>query len=46
MEGDLDQKEIDIIKAQIEKKDWGYKCKDEPMCSHCDKHYVREESME
>ena len=37
MEGDLDQKEIDIIKSQIEKKDWGYKCKDEPMCSHCDK---------
>ena len=37
MTGELDQTEIDIVKKQHEKKDWGYKCKDEPMCSHCDK---------
>ena len=41
MVGELDQSEIDIIKKQHEKKDWGYKCKDEPMCSHCDKALCR-----
>ena len=41
MTGELDQAEIDIVKKQHEKKDWGYKCKDEPMCSHCDKALCR-----
>ncbi len=41
MIGELDQSEIDIIKKQHEKKDWGYKCKDEPLCSHCDKTLCR-----
>ena len=41
MIGDLDQQEIDTIKRQHEKKDWGFKCKDEPMCSHCDKTLCR-----
>ena len=41
MVGDLDQQEIDTIKRQHEKKDWGFKCKDEPMCSHCDKTLCR-----
>ena len=41
MTGELDQNEIDIVKKQHEKKDWGYKCKDEPMCSHCDKALCR-----
>ena len=35
--GDLEQREIDIIKNQHEKKDWGWKCNDVPMCNHCDK---------
>ena len=35
--GDLDQREIDIIKNQHEKKDWGWKCNDVPMCNVCDK---------
>ena len=35
--GDLDQREIDIIKNQPEKKDWGWKCNDVPMCNVCDK---------
>jgi hypothetical protein len=37
MEGELEQNEIDTIKKQHEKKDWGFLCKQEPMCSHCDK---------
>ena len=41
MTGELDQAEIDIVKKQHEKKDWGYKCKDEPMCSHGDKALCR-----
>ena len=41
MTGELDQAEIDIVKKQHEKKAWGYKCKDEPMCSHCDKALCR-----
>ena len=41
MTGELDQAEIDIVKKQHEKKDWGYKCNDEPMCSHCDKALCR-----
>jgi hypothetical protein len=35
--GDLEQKEIDTIKNQHDKKDWGWKCNDVPMCNHCDK---------
>jgi hypothetical protein len=35
--GDLEQKEIDTIKQQHEKQDWGWKCNDVPMCNHCDK---------
>ena len=27
----------DIITKQHDKKDWGYKCNDQPMCSLCDK---------
>ena len=37
MEKPLSDSEVDIIKKQHEKKEWGYKCKDEPMCSMCDK---------
>jgi len=29
--------EVNIITKQHEKKDWGYKCNDQPMCSLCDK---------
>ena len=29
--------EVNIIIKQHEKKDWGYKCNDQPMCSLCDK---------
>ena len=37
----LDDASIERIKNQHDKKDWGYKCKDEPMCSHCDKGLCR-----
>ena len=33
----LSDTEINIITKQHEKKDWGYKCNDQPMCSLCDK---------
>jgi hypothetical protein len=33
----LSESEIDIIKRQHDKKDWGYKCNDAPMCNLCDK---------
>ncbi len=41
MESPLSDSEVDIIKKQHEKKEWGYKCKDEPMCSMCDKTLCR-----
>ena len=37
----LDDNSVKRIKMQHEKKDWGYKCKDEPMCSYCDKELCR-----
>ena len=33
----LSESEIDIIKKQHDKKEWGYKCNDTPMCNLCDK---------
>jgi hypothetical protein len=33
----LSESEVDIIKRQHDKKDWGYKCNDAPMCNLCDK---------
>jgi len=33
----LTENELDIVKRQHEKKDWGYKCNDTPMCNLCDK---------
>ena len=33
----LSESEIDIIKRQHDKKEWGYKCNDTPMCNLCDK---------
>ena len=41
MEKPLSDSETDIIKNQHDKKDWGYKCNDEPMCSMCDKNLCR-----
>ena len=37
MEKPLSDTEVDIITKQHDKKDWGYKCNDQPMCSLCDK---------
>ena len=37
MEFPLSDTEVNIITKQHEKKDWGYKCNDQPMCSLCDK---------
>ena len=37
MEYPLSDTEVNIITKQHEKKDWGYKCNDQPMCSLCDK---------
>ena len=37
MQSPLTDAEVDIIKKQHDKKDWGYKCNDQPMCSLCDK---------
>jgi len=37
----LDDASVERIREQHEKKDWGYKCKDEPMCSFCDKDLCR-----
>ena len=36
-EDPLTPKEIEKIIKQSDKKDWGYKCKDQPMCSFCNK---------
>ena len=41
MEKPLSDSEISIITKQHDKKEWGYKCKDEPMCSLCDKTLCR-----
>ena len=38
----LSESEVDIIKRQHDKKDWGYKCNDVPMCNLCDKKLCRE----
>ena len=37
MDKPLSDTEVNIIIKQHEKKDWGYKCSDQPMCSLCDK---------
>ena len=37
----LSDSEVQIITSQHDKKEWGYKCKDEPMCSVCDKTLCR-----
>ena len=37
----LEDAAVERIKLQHEKKEWGYKCKDEPMCSYCDKDLCR-----
>ena len=37
MEQPLSDTEVNIITKQHDKKDWGYKCNDQPMCSLCDK---------
>ena len=37
----LRPKEIEKIIKQADKKDWGYKCKDQPMCSLCNKSKCR-----
>ena len=41
MEKPLSDSEVDIVKKQHDKKDWGYKCNDQPMCSLCDKTLCR-----
>ena len=40
-EDPLRPKEIEKIIKQADKKDWGYKCKDQPMCSFCNKSKCR-----
>ena len=37
MDPPLDDISVERIKNQHEKKEWGYKCNDQPMCSLCDK---------
>ena len=37
----LSESEVDIIKKQHDKKEWGYKCNDVPMCNLCDKKLCR-----
>ena len=37
MDPPLDDTSVERIKNQHEKKEWGYKCNDQPMCSLCDK---------
>jgi hypothetical protein len=37
----LSEKELDVIKNQHDKKEWGYKCNDAPMCNLCDKKLCR-----
>ena len=41
MDQPLSDSEVQIITSQHDKKEWGYKCKDEPMCSVCDKTLCR-----
>ena len=41
MEQPLSDSEVDIVIKQHDKKDWGYKCNDQPMCSLCDKTLCR-----
>ena len=41
MEHPLADSEVDIVIKQHDKKDWGYKCNDQPMCSLCDKTLCR-----
>ena len=37
----LSDSEVQIIVNQHDKKEWGYKCNDQPMCSVCDKTLCR-----
>ena len=41
MEQPLSDSEVQIIVNQHDKKEWGYKCNDQPMCSVCDKTLCR-----
>ena len=41
MENPLSDSEVQIIVNQHDKKEWGYKCNDQPMCSMCDKTLCR-----
>ena len=41
MEKPMPDSEVQIVITQHDKKDWGYKCKDQPMCSVCDKTLCR-----
>ena len=41
MEQPLSDTEVNIITKQHDKKDWGYKCNDQPMCSLCDEKNCR-----
>ena len=41
MQQPLSDTEVQIITKQHEKKEWGYKCNDQPMCSLCDKKLCR-----
>ena len=41
MEKPLSDSEVEIVVKQHDKKDWGYKCNDQPMCSLCDKTLCR-----
>ena len=41
MEHPLADSEVDIVIKQHDKKDWGYKCNDQPMCSLCAKTLCR-----
>ena len=41
MEKPLSDSEVQIIVNQHDKKEWGYKCNDQPMCSMCDKTLCR-----
>ena len=37
----LSPKQLEKIIKQADKKEWGYKCKDQPMCSFCNKSKCR-----
>ena len=41
MEPPLDDASVERIKNQHDKKGWGYKCNDQPMCNLCDKKLCR-----